>query len=52
MRLLSRFSLLLLFLGFSAALFALQRDQYQGFGRNQYSYEGDPNEKAEFPVAP
>jgi hypothetical protein len=48
MRLLSRFSVLLLLLGFSAALFALQRNPYQGFGRNQYSYEGDPNEKAEF----
>src|SRR3984957_8844741 len=49
MRLLWRVTLLLLFLGFSVALFALQRNQYQRFGRNQYdSYEGDSNEKAEF----
>ena len=45
MRLLTRISLLVVLLGFSVAVFALQRNRYQ----DRYdSYDGDPNEKAEF----
>ena len=45
MRLLARISLLVIFLGFSVAVLALQRNRYQ----DRYNgYDGDPNEKAEF----
>src|SRR5665213_1916763 len=48
MKFVSRISVLFLFLSFSIGLFALQRDQFQGFGRDPYSSQDNPGEKAEF----